>query len=114
MARRQQPDATAKNQKIHLQPGPEAKAPPRTGPILGAVVILDASTSVVLQPRQGAHSPERKSRDKGAPFSWCGDVCNDPIRHGKRPCHHCYPERLSKELLFACLLTRDLRTLQHA
>lgn len=30
----------ARNQKIHLHPGPEASAPPITGPTLGAVVIL--------------------------------------------------------------------------
>lgn len=40
IARRQVPDATAKNQKIHRQPGPAANAPPIAGPILGAVLIL--------------------------------------------------------------------------
>lgn len=37
---RQKPETMAKNPNIHLQPGPEANAPPMTGPRLGAVVTL--------------------------------------------------------------------------
>lgn len=40
------PDAMARNQNIHLQPGPEANAPPTDGPTLGAVVILQSVRKV--------------------------------------------------------------------
>jgi len=39
-------DAIVKNQNTHLQPARKASVPPRMGPRLGAVVILNSSTSV--------------------------------------------------------------------
>ena len=59
MAKRQKPEAMVKNQNIHLQPGPEAKAPPRMGPRLGAVVILKALTFALLELSQDAYPNER-------------------------------------------------------
>ena len=40
IAERQNPGMMLRNQKIHLQRGPEASAPSMTGQTLGAVVIL--------------------------------------------------------------------------
>lgn len=36
------PEAMHKNQKTHLQPARAPRIPPKIGPILGAVVILDS------------------------------------------------------------------------
>lgn len=59
MAKRQKLEAIVRNQNIHLQPGPEAKAPPRTGPRLRAVVILGALVFCLLQSKNYACPNER-------------------------------------------------------
>lgn len=40
------PEAIHKNQKIHLQPARAPRIPPKIGPILGAVVILNGLMSL--------------------------------------------------------------------
>ena len=52
IAARQDPDTMHRNQKIQGQPATDVRLPPRTGPMLGAVVTLATMSNSVSQYRK--------------------------------------------------------------